>query len=428
MAEPARAEPAPTGDHAADHDCLICGHADLRTFLDLGDTAYANRFLTADELSGDEPSAPLGVCFCPSCHHVQLTRLAPPRELFDHYLYVSSASTTLTAHLEGLARTIVDREGLTGAELVVDIGCNDGTLLGGFRKAGMRDTVGIDPAANLAPLAREKGIDVVTDYFGARSAQALCDRRGAARVITLTNSFPHIPDLNDLLRGFDTLLDDDGVIVLEAHYLGDLLDMLAFDTVYHEHVSYWSLAPAKRLFAAHGFVIADVERLPIHHGQLRLWVRRSGKAMESPAVTALLAEERAKGFDRFDTYATFAARIARIKTDIRAWLADCRRQGRTVAAYGAPAKGNTLLSFLALGPDDLMYIADRSPLKQGRYTPGTHIPVVAPERLLRDRPDCVLILAWNFVDEIVAQQAAYLQAGGRFFVPVPGLTQVAPAT
>jgi SAM-dependent methyltransferase len=410
----------------AHHDCLVCGSDDVRTFLDLGDTAYANKFLTAEELSQPEPSAPLRVGFCPRCHHVQLTDMAPPSDLFEHYLYVSSASSTLTEHLEGLARTIVEREKLSPNDLVVDVGCNDGTLLAGFRKAGIEHTVGIDPAANLAPLAREKGIEVKTAFFGPETAKEMRSEWRAARVITLTNSFPHIPDLEGLLRGFDSLLTDDGVIVLEAHYLGDLLDMMAFDTVYHEHVSYWALGPAVRLFASHGFVVAHVERLPIHHGQLRLWVRRAGQAKATPAVRKLLAEEAAKGFDRLETYENFAQQIGGIKDSIRNWLADCRANGKTVAAYGAPAKGNTLLSFLELGPDDLMYIADRSPLKQGRFTPGTHIPVVPAERLVEDQPDYVLILAWNFVDEIVAQQSAYLDAGGRFFVPVPELKQVAP--
>lgn len=411
---------------AAIHDCLVCGSDDVQPFLDLGDTAYANKFLAKDELSAPEPAAPLRVGFCPRCHHVQLTELAPPSDLFEHYLYVSSASTTLTAHLEGLAQTVVDREGLSASDLVVDIGCNDGTLLSGFRKAGIEQTVGIDPAANLAPLAQEKGVEVMTAFFGPETAKEMRSRWRAAKAITLTNSFPHIPDLDGLLRGFDTLLSDDGVIVLEAHYLGDLIDMLAFDTVYHEHVSYWALGPAVRLFASHGFVVADVERLPIHHGQLRLWVRRAGQAKASPSVRDLLAEEARLGFDKLNTFNEFAARIGGIKQRIRSWLDDCRAQGLKVAAYGAPAKGNTLLSFLELGPDDLMYIADRSPLKQGRFTPGTHIPVVPTERLLDDRPDCVLILAWNFVDEIVEQQSAFLETGGRFFVPVPELKQVAP--
>jgi len=419
MADAARQRPA-----AAPSGCLVCGGDGVRQFLDLGDTAYANRFLTAAELDGSEPRAPLAVGFCPDCHHVQLMHLAPPPALFENYLYVSSASTTLTEHLEGLARTIDQREGLARDALVVDIGCNDGTLLAGFRKLGQTNTVGIDPARNLAPLAREKGVDVVTAFFDPDSARRLRAEHGPARVITLTNSFPHIPDLDGLLRGFDSLLADDGVIVLEAHYLGDLLEMLAFDTVYHEHVSYWALGPAVRLFAAHGFVVSDVERLPVHHGQLRLWVRRRGQP--SGNVGALLDDEARRGFDRLETFERFAGAILQVKQDIRDWLDDCRRRDWTVAAYGAPAKGNTLLSFLELGPDDISYIADRSTLKQDRFTPGTHIPVVAPERLLDDRPDCVLILAWNFVDEIIAQQQAYLDAGGRFFVPVPALKEVTP--
>ena len=405
--------------------CIVCAAGKVQVFLDLGETAYANAFPTAEDIAqGREEKFPLTVGHCPDCHHVQLTQHAPPSDLFSHYLYMSSASATLVGHLKGLAKTIVSRYGAQAAGLVLDVGCNDGTLLSGFAEVGAARVLGIDPAANLAPVARERGVEVVTDFFNAETARRLKIENGEASIITLTNSFPHIPDLSGLCRGFDHLLSDDGVIVLEAHYLGDLVDMLAFDTVYHEHVSYWSLGPARRLFAAHGFEVVDVERLPIHHGQLRLWVRRAGRETVSERTMALLEAEKTRGFGRLETFQAFAGAIDQIKSSVTDWLAQAKANGEMVVGYGAPAKGNTLLGYLQVGPDDLKYIADLNQLKQGRFTPGTHIPVLAPDQLLRDQPDFLLILAWNFVDEIVAQQKAYADGGGRFFVPVPALREV----
>jgi len=406
--------------------CIVCAGGRVQAFLDLGKTAYANAFPTAADIAqGGEEKFPLTVGHCPDCHHVQLTQHAPPSDLFSHYLYMSSASATLVGHLKALAKTVVSRYGAQAAGLVLDVGCNDGTLLSGFVEAGAARVLGIDPAANLAPVARERGVEVVTDFFNAETARRLKNECGEANIITLTNSFPHIPDLSGLCRGFDHLLSDDGVIVLEAHYLGDLIDMLAFDTVYHEHVSYWSLGPACRLFEAHGFEVVDVERLPIHHGQLRLWVRRIGREAVSERTKALREAEEARGFGRLETFQAFAGAIDQIKNSVTEWLARAKDEGKMVVGYGAPAKGNTLLGYLQVGADDLKYIVDLNQLKQGRFTPGTHIPVLAPDQLLRDQPDFLLILAWNFVDEIVAQQKAYADGGGRFFVPLPYLHEVA---
>ncbi len=408
--------------------CIVCAGSNIQEFLDLGETAYANAFPTAEDIrQGGEEKFPLTVGYCPDCHHVQLTQHATPSDLFSHYLYMSSASAVLVGHLKGLAKTVAARYHEQAQGLVLDVGCNDGTLLSGFMEAGVGRVLGIDPAANLAPVAQDKGVEVITDFFNAETARKLKNDGREAQIITLTNSFPHIPDLSGLCRGFDELLSDDGVIVLEAHYLGDLLDMLAFDTVYHEHVSYWSLGPACRLFAAHGFEVVDVERLPIHHGQLRLWVRRAGKEAVSERVATLLEAEKARGFGRLETFQAFAGAIDQIRSSVTDWLAQATAEGKTVAGYGAPAKGNTLLSYLRVSPEDLKYIADLNHLKQGRFTPGTHIPVVSPDLLRQDPPDYLLILAWNFVEEIAAQQQAFADTGGRFFVPVPSLREITGA-
>jgi hypothetical protein len=400
--------------------CILCRADKVREFLDLEETSLANKFLTADELDRDEPSFPLRVGFCEGCGHVQLTDVVPPSAMFDHYLYISSASTTLQQHLHGLARFATDRFDLGADDLVVDVGANDGTLLEGFLKCGVR-VQGVDPAANLAEISGAKGVPVHVGYFGEATAHTLRGMHGPARVITATNTFPHLPDLADFIRGVDALLDADGALVLEAHYLLDLLEQGAYDTVYHEHVSYWALGPMSRLFAEHGFEIVHVERLPIHHGQVRVVARRTGAEAPTAEVGRLLEKEREFGLHRFETFVAFADKVrqsrARLNDELDALLA----AGKRVAAYGAPAKGNTLLSFLGIGPDRIPYIADRSALKQGRYTPGSHIPVVAPERILEEQPDYVLLLAWNFAEEIMEQQAEYRRRGGRFIIPVPEL-------
>lgn len=408
--------------------CLVCQSLDVDLVLDLGTTAPANNFLKPQEIGTvGETQFPLRVGLCRTCGHVQLMQMVEPSILFDHYLYMSSASSTLTDHLHGLAARVVKQAGLSSEALVVDVGCNDGTLLEGFKKAGVQKRVGIDPAANLATTARKRGAEVVTGYFSESLASRIRESYGRASVITLTNTFPHIPDLAGLMRAVDQLLEDNGLVVLEAHYLQDLLDLCAFDTVYHEHVSYWALRPMQELMARHGFEVVDVERLPIHHGQLRAWIARAGKRSISEAVTNLAASEAANGLQTLEPYRALSQRIGTIKQDLLDLIATTRAAGGQVVGYGAPAKGSTLLSFFGLGPDDLDYIADRNPLKQGRVTPGTHIPIVAPERIFADQPALIVLFAWNFAEEIGEQLRPYLERGGRIVVPIPSLTDVAVA-
>ena len=400
-------------------NCLVCAQPTVDEFLDLGSTALANKFPTADDLNQPEPRFPLRVGFCRGCGHVQLTESVPPAAMFTDYLYVSSASDTLRAHFADLAATLTSRHGLADGGLVIDIGCNDASLLCCFRDRGA-STLGVDPAENLAEFSRGTGIERYQGFFGADSAVEIAARWGRAKLITATNTFPHIPDLAGFVAGLDTALAPGGAFVLEAHYLVDLLDQLAFDTVYHEHVSYWALGPMMRLFEDHGMEVVRAERLPIHHGQLRVTVRRRGEGEVDGSVAEILAGERELGIDRFETWSAFAGRVDRLKTEVVDCLRSLKADGRRLAGYGAPAKGSTLLEFLGVGPDLLDFIADRSPLKQGRYTPGSHIPIVAPEALLEDPAlDHVLLLAWNFEDEILAQQAEFRRRGGKFILPVP---------
>ena len=402
--------------------CIVCHESQVEEFLDLGVTALANNFLTSSEIEQDEPTYPLRVGFCHACGHVQLTTPVPPPSMFRTYLYRSSASTTLTDHLADLARTLVARHGLGPDDLVVDIGCNDATLLTAFRSHRVR-TLGVDPAENLAALD-ESGIERYVGYFGEETAGRIVERWGRASLATATNTFPHIPDLDDFVRGIDRLLEPGGTFVIEAHYLLDLIEQGAFDTVYHEHVSYWALGPLIRLFDRFDMDVVRAERLPIHHGQLRASIQRRGEGTIDPSVQEAVAVERHRGIDRFSTMQAFGEQVRQAKRDLTAELARLKREGKRLAAYGAPAKGNTLLSYLELDPETIEYIADRSSLKHGRYTPGTYIPVVPAERLLEDQPDYAVLLAWNFEDEILAQQAEYRRRGGRFLVPVPVLREV----
>jgi SAM-dependent methyltransferase len=405
--------------------CVVCASTDLIPFLDLGVTPLANKFLTEGELESIESAYPLSVSFCRECGHVQLSEVVPPIDMFEDYLYVSSASDTLREHLYELSQLIRERLRLREGDLVIDIGCNDGTLLKGFRRFGVR-TLGIDPAKNLAELERESGIDRYVGLFGSVTSAEIADRYGTAALITATNTFPHIADLHDFMRGIDRALAPGGAFVVEAHYLMDMLDQGAFDTIYHEHVSYWSLGPMMRLFERHGFEVVEAERVPLHHGQLRVTVQRKGDRVIGDSVPRLLDAERERGLGRPETYQVFAEQTQRVKAALSSMLDNFRRQNARVVGYGAPAKGNTLLSFLELGPATIEYIVDRSPLKQGLYTPGSHIPIFAVERLLEDQPDVVILFAWNFADEILRQQAEYSRRGGRFVVPIPAPIEAGP--
>jgi len=406
------------GDRAVATACIACGSSGVEEFLNLGETALANRFLTQEELKEPEPSYPLRVGFCRTCAHVQLTERVPPSAMFTEYLYISSASDALKAHLWDLSDVVVSRLGLSAQDLVMDIGCNDGTLLAGFQRHGVR-VLGVDPAENLAALMQRSSIGRHVGFFNASSAKEIVQRWGQASAITMTNTFPHIPELKDFLAGIRTALAPGGTLIIEAHYLLDLLEQRAFDTMYHEHVSYWALRPMMALFERAGLQVVSAERLPLHHGQLRVFVQRAGEGPVQLSVAELLQRERAAGLEQCETYQRFARQILEHKQQLNDLLNDLIHRGKRVAGYGAPAKGNTLLSFLGIGPDRLAYIVDRSPLKQGRYTPGMHIPVVPTERLLIDQPDYVLLLAWNFAEEVMAQQAEYRKRGGRFIIPVP---------
>jgi SAM-dependent methyltransferase len=395
----------------------VCGEGALCEFLNLGELPLANRFVKRGDL-GVEPRFPLRAAFCRGCKHVQLIERVDPRDLYEEYLYVSSCSRTLVEHLEGLAQAIVDRVRPTGDDLAVDIGSNDGTLLSAIARRGVR-VLGIDPARNLAGLAAERGVPTWTTYFGAETAGQITKRHGRATVISATNSFPHIPLLNDYMQGVNELLAPEGCFVIEAHYLGDIVEQVAFDTIYHEHVSYWALGPLAALYERHGFEIADAERLPVHHGQLRVWARRKGQQRPAARVGELIRRESELGLDRLDTFQAFAEKARRAASDLASLLGGLKREGRRVAGYGAPAKASTLAGAAGITGEMIGVIADKNPLKQGRTLPGTGIPILAPEQMLHWRPDYIVILAWNFAEEIMSELVEFRNGGGKFILPVP---------
>ena len=402
----------------ATFQCRSCGSGEGRLVLDLGVQPLANNWLRPEDLAKPEPRFALRLFVCRSCWLLQITDLVPPVALFAEYLYFSSFSETMLRHARAAAQRYV-REFALGAESrVVEIASNDGYLLRNFRDAKV-PCLGIEPAANIARVAREQGIETLTEFFGEGLARRLAAEGRAADLILGNNVFAHAPEVNDFVAGLRTLLKPRGRVVLEFPHGLEMLEQTEFDTIYHEHVCYFTLTALEPLFARHGLEIIHVERLPIHGGSLRLFAAHKGAWPMNETVAALAQEERDKGVTSAALYEGFAAQVAGIRRDLLELVERLEREGKTLAAYGASAKGSTLLNYCGLDHRRLAFVADRSPHKQGRLTPGTHIPIVSAEELARRRPDYTLLLAWNFAEEILAQQAAYRAAGGRFIVPIP---------
>jgi SAM-dependent methyltransferase len=396
--------------------CRSCGNGGLATVLSLGCTPLANSLLTAAQIEQAEQIYPLDLVFCPQCTLVQITETVPPEQLFGEYLYFSSFSDTMLRHAREIVQRLLAARGLGPQSLVAEVASNDGYLLQYYREAGV-PVLGIEPARNIAEVARERGIPTLAEFFSADVAGRLAGEGQRADVIHANNVLAHVADLNGVVAGFGRLLKPEGVAVIEVPYVKEMIDHREFDTIYHEHLCYFSLTALDRLFTRHGLTLVDVERLPIHGGSLRIFASPQGERSE--AVTQLLAEEAAWGVARLDFYAGFGEGVGQLRDELRSLLAELKAQGQRIAVYGASAKGSTLLNYFGIGRETLDFVVDRSTVKQGLYTPGTHLPIYAPEQLLEARPDYVLLLTWNFADEILAQQAEYRRAGGQFIVPIP---------
>jgi hypothetical protein len=392
-------------------------------FLPLGNHPPANAFLTREQLEKPEPVFPLDTYVCLDCGLILVTDQLPA-DFFVEYLYVPSGSATMKQHFSRFAETIKKRWLTSSSDLVVDIGCNDGLLLKACADLGIA-TLGVEPAANIAEMARAHGLKIVNEYFTDESSRDIRKKFGPAKVIVTTNTFNHIDDLHGFIRGVTGLLSDEGTLIVEVPQAIKYVEMNEFDTVYHEHLSTFSVTSLSRVFDFYGMTIADIEELPIHGGSMRVSAR---KGVQSDASAQLQEswvsrEREARLFDRA-TYDALAARVETIRANLMALLDDLRAKGKRIAGYGAPAKGNTLLNYFGIGPDRLEFLADRNPLKHGRFSPGMHIPIVPPDRVTESRPDYLLILAWNFADEIIREQSEYRANGGKFIIPIPEPTIV----
>ena len=405
-------------DVAAAVQCRSCGATDLAPVLDLGETPLANALLTADALDGDEPRFPLDVVMCPACSLVQVTTSVPPERLFADYAYFSSYVPGVVASAAEHVKKVLAERALGPDNLVMEIASNDGYLLRHYVDAGVQ-VLGIDPAANIAAVAEENGVPTLCDFFGERVGQQLRAEGRRADVIHANNVLAHVPDPNGVVRGIQQVLADDGVAIVETPYVRDLVEDVEFDTIYHEHLFHYSLTSLKHLFERNGLELVDVSRIPIHGGTVRVTAGLAGRGAPSQAVLDMLAEEQAIGLTAPDYYRDFAERVDQLCASLRSLVHELRAGGNRVACYGAAAKGANMLNTLKLPADMFEFVVDRSPVKQGRYMPGVHLEIVSPERLLETMPEYMLVLAWNFADEITEQQAEYARRGGRFIIPVP---------
>lgn len=400
--------------------CRACGAPLRHSFVDLGMSPLCESYIGADALNEAETFYPLHVLVCEVCYLVQLMEYVSPAAIFSDYAYFSSYSDSWVAHAGRYVEAVTERFRLDESSLVVEIASNDGYLLQHFQERQI-PCLGIEPAANVAQVARERGIDTRVRFFGAELARELRAERLHPKLIAANNVLAHVPDLNDFVSGLKELLHPQGVITLEFPHLLRLMQENQFDTIYHEHFSYLSLRVVEEVFARHGLAVVDVEELPTHGGSLRVYAQHDehGGGAVSNRVIALQAQENEAAFDRLQGYQGFAPRVHQTKRRLLEFLLQAREAGDSVVGYGAPGKGNTLLNYCGIRTDLLEYTVDRSPHKQGLFTPGTHIPILAPDEIYRTRPRYLLILPWNLAGEISSQMEAIREWGGEFVVPIP---------
>jgi len=405
---------------AAGSGCLFCATPLRHTFVDLGMSPLCESYVSADDLDRMEPFYPLHVFVCAECFLVQLREYVSPQAIFSEYAYFSSYADSWVEHMRRYADSISDRLNLGGDSLVVEVASNDGYLLQHFVKKAI-PVLGIEPAANVAKVAISKGIPTLVEFFGEKCARALREAGRQADLICGANVLAQVPDPNDFVKGLRILLKPGGVITIEFPHLMRLMAENQFDTIYHEHFSYFSFLSAQRIFGAQGLTLFDVEELPTHGGSLRIYARHASDTSRPVSARAreLQRREVEAGLLRLSTYAGFSEQVKQTKRKLLAFLIGAKAAGKRVAGYGAPGKGNTLLNYCGIRSDFLDFTVDRSTYKQGKYLPGTHIPIHAPEHLRKLKPDYVLILPWNFKDEIVRQMECVREWGGKFVVPIP---------
>jgi hypothetical protein len=399
--------------------CRSCGHTALETFLDLGNLPVADGLIRPGQLENPDPRYPLVLALCPHCALVQILETVAPDLLFcNDYPYYSSVSDYWLDHCRRHAETLIRQRGLDGSSLVVEVASNDGYMLRNFAAAGI-PVLGIDPATGPAGIARRAGIETLDAFFSEALARGLRDEHGAADLVLANNILAHVADSRDLVAGLRTMIGGHGLISIEVPYVRDLIDHGEFDTIYHQHLCYFSLSSIINLLATADLTVLDVSRLPSHGGSLRVYAGIGGQP--SGAVSSLLAEENELGLNRLEYHTAFSARVRSIRDDLNALLAGIKEEGASIAGYGAAAKACTLLNFCGIDGSTIDFIVDRNPHKHGLFMPGVRLPIFGPERLLAEQPDYALLLCWNLADEILEQQREYRARGGRFIVPLPQL-------
>lgn len=403
--------------------CRFCGQSLQHTFANLGMSPLANSYIKPAQLNQVERFFPLHALVCDGCFLVQLQEFESPEAIFGDYAYFSSFSDSFLQHAKAYVEMAVDRFKLNGKSQVVEIASNDGYLLQYFVQKGV-PVLGIEPAANVAEVAMKRGIPSLVKFFGARTALEMKQEGRQADLLVGNNVLAHVPNLNDFVAGIKIVLKAEGVVTMEFPHLVRLMEDGLFDTIYHEHFSYFSFFTVEQVFAKHGLVLFDVEEVPTHGGSLRIYGRHAEHDVlpVGPRVTELKQRERDLDLDRLKPYLAFSGRVARVKRNLLRFLIDAKDANKVIAAYGAPAKGNTLLNYCGIRTDFIDYTMDRSPHKQGQYLPGSHIPILSPDAARETKPDYLLILAWNLKDEITEQMRFIREWGGRFVVPLPDVT------
>jgi len=411
---------AAAGASAGSGRCRFCGAPLRDTLVDLGMSPLCESYVPAEQLNHMEPFYPLHVWVCRECYLAQLEEYVSPEHIFTEYAYFSSYSDTWLQHAKRYTDQMIERFGLGAGSHVVELASNDGYLLQYFVQRGI-PVLGVEPAANVAKAAVQRGVPTLVEFFGAECAARLAAEGKGADLIAANNVLAQVPDVNSFVEGMRLLLKPGGVVTVEFPHLVRLIAENQFDTIYHEHFSYFSFTTASRIFAAHGLTLFDVEELPTHGGSLRIYARHAEDASKpaGPRAAELLAREARIGVTTLDYYRDFEERVKETKRKLLSFLIQARREGKSVAGYGAPGKGNTLLNYCGIRTDFLDYTVDRNPYKQGKFLPGTHIPIYAPEKIRETRPDYVVILPWNFKEEIMGQLAYIREWGGRFVVPIP---------
>ena len=399
-------------------NCRICKNSDLIKILDLGNMPLANAFLKKEDLGNPELKFPLAVYFCKNCGLLQLLDVADPEILFEHYYYLTSTSKPLVDRFIELGKNLTDRFIESKNDLVIDIGGNDAVLLDSIKDRCR--VLNIEPAENIAKISREKGVDTIKEFFGAKLAKKILRKYGFAKVIIASNVIAHIDNLRDVFRGIEILIGNNGVFVFEVHWVANLMGLVGiggFDQIYHEHLSYFSLPALRKIINQFGLKIFDVKLIPVHGQSLQIYINKNYKVLDS--VNKFLEEEKNLGLGRIETYMDFAEKVERNKNESRNLLIELKKKNKKIVGYGAPAKGNTLLNYFQIDSKILDFIVDDSPLKQGLYTPGTHIPIYSADRLEKEKPDYLLLLAWNYAESILKKEREMRDKGVKFIIPVP---------